>query len=46
MRRSLSLKAAALRLVIRLTEMVIVACAWNVCALPGSDSCVLSSAIC
>ena len=45
MRRSLSLKAAALRLVMRLTEMVTVPCAWKVWALLGSDSCVRSSEI-
>ena len=45
MRRSLSLKAAALRLVRRLTEMVIMPAAWNVWALLGSDSWVRSSEI-
>lgn len=45
MRRSLSLKAAALRLVRRLTEMLIVPSAWKVWMLPGSASCARSSEI-
>ena len=45
MRRSLTLRAAALLLVRRLTEMVIVPSAWKVCALAGSGSWVRSSEI-
>ena len=45
MRRSLTLRAAALLLVRRLTEMVMVPSAWKVWALLGSDSCVRSSEI-